>query len=403
MTAVKTMSDVPGIGLSCRTPAELRRRTSLKWSRVAPGHLAADVAELDFDVAPPVLEVLAAAVRRSDLGYPDFTGGTPVRLKDAFAERLDQGFGWRPEPARVELCAQVAQALCCAVLAYTEPGDAVVMHAPTYRPLRAAVEQLGRRAVTVPVEDLRDVARLREAVSAGGVPAGGRVGLLVLCQPHNPTGHVFDERTLSVLAEYAEAEGLVVFSDEIHQDLAHAPVVVPAPGATPGLSERLVSFTSAAKSFNIPGLRCAVGHFGSAELHATFCRLPWHLRDGASLLGAAATLAAWEHGDPWLQVLREQLLTNRQLVVEALDDLPVVRWTPPDATYLAWLDLSGSPAAQDPRQFFVDRGRLHLQAGADFGPAFRSFARLNFGTSAAVLGLILDRLRTALVDMRETP
>lgn len=373
---------------------ELRRRTSIKWSRTRPGDIAADIAELDFDVAPPIRGALHTAVAHSDFGYPDFTGGTPLRLKEVFAERMVSRFGWRPDPERVEVCAQVVQALCCAIMAFTEPGDAVVTHSPTYPPVRHAVERLGRRCVTIPVEELEDTAHFRSTLFARSPDC--RIGMIVLCQPHNPTGHVFTDRTLAVLGAYCAAEDVVVFSDEIHQDLVHGSVRSRSPAGTDSLAERTVIFTSAAKSFNIPGLRCAVGHFGSPGLHTAFCRLPWHLRDGASLLGVAATLAAWESGDSWLRALREQLRRNREMISDAVNGLPSVHWTPPSATYLAWLDLRDTPAADDPRKFFVDNGRVHLQAGSAFGPDFSGFARLNFGTSGPMLHVIIERFVAAL-------
>jgi cysteine-S-conjugate beta-lyase len=376
------------------TDDELRRRSGLKWSRTEPGAIAADIAELDFDVAAPISQVLHYSVAHSDFGYPDFTSGTPLRLKHVYSERTATRFGWRPDPDRVELCAQVAQALCCALMAFTEPGDVVVTHAPTYGPIQHAIELLGRRCVTIPVTDLVDATELEDALRARSVQ--DRVRMMVLCQPHNPTGHVFDATTLGALGSFAERHDVVVFSDEIHQDLVHSPGRSHSPAATRRLAGRTVAFTSAAKSFNIPGLRCAVGHFGSPGLHAAFTRLPWHLRDGASLPGIAATLAAWESGDEWLGSLRRQLLRNRSILIDRLRELECIHWRPPEATYLAWLDLSGSAAAASPRDFFADKANVHLQPGSAFGDDFGAFARLNFGTSEARLCAILERLASAL-------
>jgi cysteine-S-conjugate beta-lyase len=380
--------------LVCPSDDELRRRTSIKWSRIERGDIAADVAELDFDVAPPIRQALYSTVNRSDFGYPSFTSGTTVRLKEVFVDRMSSRFGWCPDPDRVEVCGQVIQALCCAIMVFTDPGDVVVTHSPTYLPIRRAIEHLGRRCVTIPVENLKDTAHLRKTLSAQQVER--RVRMFVLCQPHNPTGHIFSEQTLAVLGTYSADEEVVVFSDEIHQDLVHGAAESCSPASTDSLAQRTVSFTSAAKSFNIPGLRCAIGHFGSPELHAAFCRLPWHLRDGASLLGIAATLAAWESSDIWLQALKQQLLRNREILVDALCDVAAVHWALPSATYLAWLDFRDSPAAGNPRKFFIERGGVHLQAGGTFGSDFNGFARLNFGTSEPRLFAILERIADSL-------
>src|SRR5436309_1315138 len=136
------------------TEPELRARRSLKWSRTRPGLLPADVAEADFAVAEPIREVLTSAITRSDLGYPDFDSahGGPRRLAEVFADRMRSKFNVPVDPERVEVCAQIMQALCCVILAFSEPGDRILVHGPTYPPILRAIEHLNRRPVIVPVE-----------------------------------------------------------------------------------------------------------------------------------------------------------------------------------------------------------------------------------------------------------
>lgn len=369
----------------------MRAKTSIKWSRVDAGRIPADIAELDFDIAPPIRFALEKVVRRSDFGYPDFSSGTPVRLCEEFGDRMVRRFGWTPATERVEVCAQIMQAFCCALLAFTRPGDVVVTHAPTYRPVLESVASSGRRCVTLPATDLHDAEAIEEAVRAEAPNA--RVALIYLCQPHNPTGHVFDARSIEALGEFAQRHDAVVFADEVHQDFVFA-AEHPIPAATPAVADRLVTFTSAAKSFNIAGLRCAVGHFGTAELHRRYCALPWHLRSGASLPGIEATRVAWREGDDWLRALRARLRVNRRIAAEVIAASTCVRWDPPAATYLAWLDLGGTAAARNPE--ILRRATVKLQPGIVFGARFKDFARLNLGTSEERLHVILQRLTDAL-------
>ncbi|MEO3743869.1 aminotransferase class I/II-fold pyridoxal phosphate-dependent enzyme [Plantactinospora sp. B5E13] len=370
----------------------LRQRTGIKWSRVSPGELPADIAELDFEVAEPVRTALRRAVELHDYGYPDFDQGTPVALQELFATRMHDRYGATVAPERVELSAQITQALCAVVLTLTRPGDGVLVHTPTYPPFLAAISQLGRRPVTVPVRDVEDAEQLTELLP----PSVGPIRLIVLCHPHNPTGHVFNRTTLAALAEFTVARDAVVFSDEIYQDLVDDPATYQPVATVPGLADRTVTFTSAAKSFNVPGLRCAVGYFGGSGIHRRYTALPWHLRDGAGILGVAATLAAWRYGDAWLEDLRRTLRDNQALLVERLARLPGVAWTPPSAGYLGWLDLTTSSVAADPRAILRRRAGILLQAGAAFGAAFTGYARLNFGTDRDRLVRILDRLSEAL-------
>lgn len=181
--------------LSCASDEVLRQRSGLKWSRTVPGELPADIAELDFAIAAPIRQALLRGIALSDFGYPDFRHGTPIALKHVFAERMRRRYGWRPSPDRMELSAQITQALCCVILAFTRPGDAVLTHTPTYPPFLAAIRDLGRRLVTMPVADLEDPKQLVDVL-----PRAAPIRLVVLCQPHNPTGQVLGTSTLAALA-----------------------------------------------------------------------------------------------------------------------------------------------------------------------------------------------------------
>jgi len=372
---------------------DLRARTSIKWSRVPASVIAADIAELDFRVAEPILDAVRRAVRYSDFGYPDYSSGTPARLAEVFARRAERRFGWLPDAGRVETCSTIMQALSCAILAYSSPGDRIVTHAPTYRPIVEAIEALGRTCVMIPVRNLGDVSELD---SASGRLATTPIRMIVLCNPHNPTGHVFDRRTLQVIGEFACREGAVVFSDEIYHDLVYENSGFASAAAVDGLRQRSLVFTAASKGFGTPGLRCAVGYFGSPGVHDIFGRLPWHLRGGASLLGVNATIAAWESCDDWLDALRDQLAANLAAAAGRLSGLPGVRFGLPRATYFLWLDVRDSAAGGNPAHFLRTRARVALQPGDSFGSDFTRFARLNFATPPGRLAAILDRLAAAL-------
>lgn len=375
--------------------ASLRRRTSIKWARARRGQIPADIAELDFDLAPEIQTALQEATGRSDAGYPDFEIGTPATLIDVFAERIRARFGWQPNPLRTEVCAQIVQALCCALLAYTEPGAPILVHQPTYPSYLNAIRAFGRQCVTIPIDDLRDVADAYDGISRA--TEDRRIEMIVLCNPHNPTGRVLGARTLQVIGELADRENAIVFVDEVMQDLVHGGKRMASPGATDPLRSRSVIFTSAAKSFNLGGMRCAVGHFGSTSLHSRYCSLPWHLRNGASQFGLIATLAAWQRGDTWLTALKTRLEENLLHLAEALAGMPTIRWRPPDAGFLSWIDFSESVAALDPASHFRRRAGLILQPGQVFGSDYASFARLNFGTSAGRLDRVLQRLRLGML------
>ncbi|NUR62952.1 MAG: aminotransferase class I/II-fold pyridoxal phosphate-dependent enzyme [Catenulispora sp.] len=377
------------LALTALTERQLRARSSLKWSRSAADETPMDIAEADFAVAGPIREALRAAVRESDLGYPDFDSphGSPTRLAHQFVRRMSERHNVTVDVDTVEICAQVVQALCCALLAFTAPGDVVLLHAPAYPPMLSAIRSLGRVPLAVPMpvgsdDDVPDEAR---AV---------RVAMIVLCQPHNPTGRILETARLEALAEIAERNDAVIFCDEIHHDVTYD---------RPHLSiascerarRRSVVFTSAAKSFNIAGLRCAVGSFGSRRLHEQFRRLPWHLRSGASVPGIIATYTAWAECDPWLLQFQKILHQNRKAIVAAFGQQCFGGG--PDATYLAWITGNvsasgefsfGGQAGQSPGK----RPKIRLQPGSVYGTDFSGYFRINFATPPARLRRAISRL-----------
>ena len=387
------MSNARESALDALDLRRLRRRRGEKWALYGPDVLPAWVAEMDFPLAEPVRRAVEEALALDDLGYP-----LPPRAEELpalFAERMAARFGWRPDPRRVEVIADVVQGIYVAVTQLSAPGEGVVVQTPVYPPFLEAVAQTGRRLVENPlVRAARfeiDFEQLRSRIDA-------QTRVLLLCNPHNPTGRVLARAELEALAEIALARGLAVVADEIHADLVYpGHRHVPFASLSPEVEARTITLTSATKAFNIPGLRCAVAHFGSGELRRRFLAVPRALRGGLGALGQAATLAAWREGTPWLDEVLRYLAGNRELVARfAAERLPGVVHVPPEASYLAWLDCGALRLEPTPHRFFLARAQVALSAGETFGSPGIGFARLNFATSRAILGEILERLAKAV-------
>ena len=221
----------------------------------------------------------------------------------------------------------------------------------------------------------------------------------MLCNPHNPSGRNYTRDELERLAEVALRRDLVVITDEIHCDLVFDErEFIPFATLSPEVEARTLTLNSASKSFNIPGLRCAVAHFGSQELLDRFNgRFPRHVRGGLGLLGLYASIAAWEQAQPWLDEVLAYLQANRDYLLEQLAvRFPEIRCHAPEATYLAWLDCSGLDLRGSPAHHFMRKGKLALSDGGLFGAGFESFVRLNFATSRSILDQVLDRMARAL-------
>ena len=374
---------------------KLRRRRDAKWSIYPAPVLPAWVAEMDYPLAEPIRRELERAAADSEVGYPTALPWTG--LVECFAERMADRFGWQPEPQRVEVLSEVVQGIFGALYAYSKPGEGIVVQTPIYPPFLQSVAATGRRLVDNRLTPRSsghgiDFDALRAAADAG-------TRVLLLCNPHNPTGRVFSAGELGELAEIAVERDWIVVADEIHGDLVYpGRRHVPFATLSPEIAERTVTLTSATKAFNIPGLRCAIAHFGSEDLQQRFdAAAPPHVRGGVGLLGIYATIAAWRDSQPWLDSVLAYLDGNRRFLTEFVDaQLPGVKTWLPEATYLAWLDCSALRAPRSASHFFLKRAEVALQDGDHFGQGFADHARLNFATSRPILQKILERMATAV-------
>ncbi len=369
----------------------LRRRRSEKWQLHPPDVLPAYIAEMDYDLAEPVAAALRAAVDRGDCGYAIADG-----LGETFAAFAAARHGWAVDPGRVHLVPDVMAGVDAILALATEPGDGIVINPPVYPPFFAHIAGGRRRVVEVPLvrADARwdlDFAGLEAAFAAG---ARG----YLLANPHNPTGRVFSAADLRRIASLAEQYGVIVLADEIHASLTlpgtrHTPYVSLGGAA----AEHGVTLASASKAFNVAGLKGAVAVAGSAAGQRLLGRLPSSCQYGAGLFGVLASLAAWNSAGDWLDALIGQLDYARTEFGRLLSErLPEAGYTPPEASYLAWVDCARLGLGPEPAQVFLDRGRVALGRGLDFGSPGDGFVRVTIGTSSALLADIVDRMAAAV-------
>lgn len=383
----------------CIDPTALRRGWGVKWGAVDQDVIPAWVADMDFPAPAVVRRAMVEAIERSDLGYPSWKGEDP--LVSAFEERMTGRFGWSPAPGFTRVFSDLIQVLQVVIEMATEAGDGVALVVPSYPPFLASIERAGRRIVPIRVVDDCDQWRFdTEGLGDRLREAGTR--LLVVVNPHNPTGRVLRRPELEVLAAVAEELDLAVLSDEIHADLVHAGHEhVPFASLTPDAASRTVTATSATKAFNIAGVRCALAHVGHAQVRTRLDEAPLDYFGQPGLLGRLATITAWTQADDWLDALREVLERNRRTIegwVRSRDD---VRSHTPEATYLAWLEFPTLAAAgADAADLLHEKGRVKLSGGPEFSQLTdvdtRSFARLNFATSPENLAEILGRISAVL-------
>lgn len=375
---------------------------SLEWLRSKPGRkwqqrgvpFAAWIADMDFSPAPVIMEALRRRLDSGDLGYPNW-GGSAGRSPSigAFVGWMKRRHGWSIDAADVREWSDVVQAIQAILHVTTQPGDRVVVHTPAYPPFYDALQATHTELMPLSAQRI-DSSWAWDHAALDARLADEPAKVLLLCNPHNPTGHCFTETELRELLDIAERRDLIIISDEIHMDLVHAPrrhVPIGSLG-----SDRVVMITSASKSFNLAGLHYAVSHVGSPRVAAALDALPARLVGEPGMAGVIAAHAAWTVGEPWLDAVRDHLLRMRDLAVRLVHErLPGVSMLAPDATYLGWLDCTATSIADDPAAAFQAAG-VGVMTGTDFGPEGAGFVRLNFATTPAVLEQVVDAMSSGL-------
>ncbi len=382
-------------GIELRTESESRALRGIKWSRDPEAILPAWVA--DMDVVPPdfAREAVAELARLGDFGY---TRHHNEQLPELFAAWQQHHHGWSPDPAEIVIFNDVLHAIAQSIHLMTDPGDGIALLTPIYPPFLKALDGSARRLVDVPLDRpgwRLDPDRLESAIDEG-------TSAVLICSPHNPTGRVFDAEERAAIARIVVERDLLLISDEVWADLVH-------PGFRHGpmadldgdlgaeVAARTITISSASKTFNLAGLRCAVAHVGSRPLARRLEALPPHSLGAVGSPGAAAAVACWKDGHEWLDAVRAFLTDRRdQLAKRLADDLPRAEYQLAEATYLSWIDLSAYDLGPEPQEWLLERAGVALSPGSDFGPGGRGFVRLNTATSPELLDRILDRIVEAV-------
>jgi cystathionine beta-lyase len=365
----------------------LRTRVSEKWSTFDPDVLPMPVAEMDFELAAPIRELLINLITNSDTGYM----GNTDHLNQNFAAFAQDRWGWTIDQSQLFLCTDVGVGNIEMARTIVQPGDHIMINSPVYLNMFNWIKELHCLVVDAPMK--KD--GMNYTLDLAAIEAGYKEGVKIhfLCNPQNPTGSVHTRQELEEIAKLAAHYGVYVFSDEIHAPLVFGESeFVPFLTVSDEAREIGVCITAASKAWNLAGLKCAFIITQSERTLAHAKKLPHSVRFRASLLGAHATAKAYECTE-WLDGLVELLESNRLFIKEQLaEKLPLASYRTPDCSYLAWIDLSAYELGENPAQQILDHGRVAFTPGHLFGQGCDGFVRLNFATSQAVIAEGIDRL-----------
>ena len=356
--------------------AQLRTRTSAKWREFPTDVLPLPVAEMDYEIALPIREKLIEMISVSDTGYL----GPMPELAASLASFTKKRWGWEINSDWVFTATDVGVGMIEMGRMILQPGDGVVMNTPVYHNIGNWVDELKCVRVDAPLKRARlsyslDFTAIEKAYASGAKAH-------FLCNPANPVGTVFSRDELITLAELAKKYNVVIFSDEIHAPLVYSDqTFVPFLSVSDTAREVGFCVTSASKSWNLAGLKCAEIITASDRFTQIAKSMPPAVHWRASLIGAIAATAAFQATE-WLDSAIATNDCNRHYLKELLDEhLPQVGYRIPDCSYLAWLDLTALNLGPNPTQRLLDEAKVAFNSGASFAADHDQFVRLNFATS----------------------
>ncbi len=378
------------------TAAMLRARGSVKWSTPGPDGFGAAVAEMDFGAAPAILDALAALSATANFGYLSPVLGR--ELVAACADFQQRRHGWAVDPELIHPVPDVIKALEIAITYYSKPGSPVILPTPAYMPFLSVPGQLGREIIQVRMHEEAGFFTLDLDAIDAAFRAGGH--LLIFCNPCNPLGRVYTEEEIAQLTAVVDRHGGRVFADEIHAPLVYPGLRhIPYASTSDTAAAHTLTGTSASKGWNLPGLKCAQVILSSAadqERWAELGHIAWR---GASSPGVAANIAAYRHGEAWLDEVLAFLDENRRLLADLLArHLPQVRYRPPDGTYLAWLDCTAMNLDGSPGALLREQAQITVVDGPAFGQGGPGSFRFNFATPQPLLAEMIERAAAVLTS-----
>jgi cystathionine beta-lyase len=374
---------------------ERRATASNKWRKYPADVLPLWVADMDFASPEPVVRALRERVEHGVYGY----GFEEPEFAQVFVDRLQKRYGWKVSPEAVIMIPGVIPGFNVACRTLTKPGDGLLMQVPVYPPI---LRSPGNHELTrdeAPLARDRD-GRYMADLDAFRAAVHARTRAFLLCNPHNPVGRVFTRDELAGMAQICLERDLPIIADEIHCDLLYqGQRHIPMASLGPEIEQRTITLMAPSKTFNLAGLKVSVAVIPNAPLRERFMAARGdYVQTQVNVLGYAAAFAAYRDGDAWLGELLRYLEANRDYLADYVRrHLPGVTMTPPEGTYLAWLDCRGAgAAAADPFTFFLERAKVAFNDGALFGRGGRGFVRLNFGSPRSILTEGLERMRRAL-------
>ncbi|MDB5666366.1 MalY/PatB family protein [Cypionkella sp.] len=376
---------------------------SVKWDSMeaiygvpAEGGIAMWVADMDFRPPACVQRALEGMLAHGVYGYY----GDDTAYLDAIRWWMQTRHGWAVEREHIFTTHGLVNGTAMCVDAFTKPGDGIVLFTPIYHAFARVIKSAGRDVVECRLANVNG--RYEMDFAAWDAQMTGSETMLILCSPHNPGGRVWTLDELQGVADFCGRHNMLLISDEIHHDLVMPGQKHTVMTALPGISERLVMMTATTKTFNIAGAHSGNVIIADAKLRARFAERMNAMGVSPNSFGIFMATAAYSpEGAAWVDELCAYLAENARVFNEGVNEIPGLKSMQLEATYLAWVDFSGT--GMQPAEF-IDRvqsqAKIAANHGTPFGAGGESYLRFNIATPRAVIMEAVKRLKMAFADLQ---
>ncbi len=372
------------------TVIDRRGTDSIKWD-VKDGELPMWVADMDFKTAPEIINAIERRTSHGIFGYTDLY----EEWYSAYINWWGTRHGLEIKKEWLIFSVGVVPSISSLVRRLTNPAEKVILQTPVYNAFFHSIEDNGRRVIECPLSYDGasfgiDFDSLEEKLS------DPQTTLMILCNPHNPVGKIWDRTTLSRIGTLCKKHHVTVISDEIHCDITNPGIgYVPFASVSDECREISVTCVAPTKAFNIAGIHSSAVIVPDEGLRNRVRRgLNTDELSEPNSFAVCAAVAAFNEGGEWLDELREYIYENKTITQKYVsDNIPAIKVTPSEATYLLWLDMSSLKGESDQiAKFIRERTGLYLTAGGIYGGAGNHFIRMNVACPKATLYDGLDRL-----------
>lgn len=380
-----------------------RDSDSVKWNQLEEYQGVEDilpmwVADMDFKSPREVVEALRARADHGVFGYPYMDDS----LYDSIIDWVRKRYNWQIEKEWLVFMPGVVYGLNLAVKEFVGQGEKVLVQSPVYPPFFRVVENYKRKVNNVPLihngdNFFMDYENLEKKIDQD-------TKLMLLCNPHNPVGRVWTREELEKIGDLCIRNDILMVSDEIHCDLTlDGYQHIPLASLSEEIANRTITLMAPSKTFNIAGLNTAMAIIPNQAIREKLAQAMEAMEVGAnSIFGSLAFKKAYEEGGQWLEEVMAYIESNIDFALDYIEaNLPQIKVTRPEATYLLWLDFTGLGKSPDEiNQALIEEGRVYLNDGRPYGPGGEGFFRLNIACSRENLQEGLARIKRAVESFK---